>query len=173
MGLFSGGGGGFLGSVGGAISNATSSLGDALRPIQQATLALPGIAATGQNYLLQSGIQGAGTLLQNPQALASIAGGVATGGASTGISGLLGGLGSLTGGATSGGDYGMAGMLASLLGGNKGSGGVSVSVPQSSAALPLPTPTTGKVPVWVWIAGGVAAVGVLVLSILLMRRGRK
>jgi hypothetical protein len=135
MGLFDGGGGGFLGDIGGAFSSGLGSLGDALRPVQQAGLALPGIAATGQNYLLQAGIGGAGQLLQNPQALAGIAGSVMSGGATSGVGGLSGILGGLGQSDT------LANLMRSFSGGsasgNQGSAGPTiVAAPTQSSGTP-------------------------------------
>jgi hypothetical protein len=78
---------------------------------------------------------GAGNLLQNPQALASLAGGVATGGASTGISGTLGSLGQ---------SDTLANLMRSFSGGSASGGGQSAG----PTIIAAPTQSSGT-PAWV------------------------
>lgn len=133
-----------------AVSSFTSSVGDTLRPVQQATLALPGIAAQGQNYLLQSSIAGVGQALQNPSLLSSVAGAVGTGGVST---------------LTQAGSAGLGGLFSSLLG--QGAGQTQAPVVNTSGGYGAgtPAPAMSGMPSWVIPAAIAGGVGLIVLVI--------
>lgn len=161
---------GFGSSFKSAVSNAVSSIGNmassVAAPVRETTTALaqtPALLANGQNYLLSQGINGAGQLLQNPQALASIAGGVATGGASTGLSSLLGG-------------FGVPDILSSFLGGNAARSPAAAPTVVNAGSGPAsndggygaPGQSSSK-----WLYIGLAAAAVVVVLIVVMFRGRK